>query len=259
MAKKANLAAEFDDWRRECGVCAVAREEGRLARFMLGSLVGPHDLNESAASALLANLVTYTRGEFVGGVTSKAHGVATGKPWRHLTDADESRVRKAWADAIADSLPNTSERGACGMCGRSRALGDWYDAPHTLTWPDGSRVAFCASCAGTWDRLGGPTFIDDLRRVGVEAATGSPVSLGDSAPDNFRLFAESKAADPAGLEEPWSWSEGLTAFIEKVWTWQPDCAPADRHDEFVQRRRDAYAAMAAQARETEARQDALAW
>jgi hypothetical protein len=120
-------------------------------------------------------------------------------------------------------------------------------------------VAFCATCAAVWDKRGGPTFIDDLRRVGVEAATGWPVPLGDSAPDNFRLFAESRAADAAGLDEPWSWSEGLREYIERVWTWHPDHAPAERRHEFEDRHRRALADEAARRRADRERESAAAW
>lgn len=83
--------------------------------------------------------------------------------------------------------------------------------------------------------------------------------LGNSAPANFRVFAESRAADPAGLPEPWSWSDGLAAFIANVWTWHPEHAPEDRRDEFEERRRDAHTAMTAEVHAEQTRQEANAW
>ncbi|MCP2636762.1 hypothetical protein K0817_009315 [Microbacterium sp. HD4P20] len=252
---------DVDGWRRTCAMCARAEAEKRAASTILLAVVGSHDLKEHEASRVIGVLRNRDPDGpgFVGGVTAEANGRATGTPWDHVSDADRGRLREAWATLIAARSPRPSQWGGCGMCGRAEAVGDWWRAPDTLRWPDGSRTAFCAACAAVWDRRGGPSHIDDLRRVGVEAATGWPVPLGNSAPPLFRLFAESRSADPAGLTESWSWSDGLRQYIEEVWTRHPAYAPEHRREGFEQRRRVEFAAMTAEASSEKIRQEAATW
>jgi len=253
------IPTDADRWPRDCHRCATAKNDGQYFSAVLAALIGPeHGVTEADARALVSVLNRVDGMRFLN-VTAQSHNTATGTPWAHVSDADRDLVLSAYGKLIASRMRSISAWGACGMCGRNEQVGRWIEGPPSLTWPNGDRVAFCETCAHVWDVRGLPTFIDDLRRVGVEAASGVPISLGMSAPDEFRPFCESRAADPAGLDQPWSWSDKLTEFIESRWIGHPEAAPADRREEFTRRRRASFAApFEAARREREAR-EASTW
>lgn len=256
----ASLPAEAGGFKWTCEGCWDAAQRRESASHALEGILGVTE-PESAAGRILEALIEFDpmRHEFRGGITAEAHGQVTGRAWAHVTDDERDRLREAYADLIASRMPRASAWGGCGMCGRDVALGDWWEAPGSLRWPDGGTVAFCDHCAKVWLRRGQPTFVDDLRRVGVEAATGWPVPLGSDAPADFRLFCESRAADPVGLPSPWSWSPELFAYIESVWEALPGYAPQDRREEFDRRHDDRRRERAALHRQERERQEATAW
>lgn len=254
------LPAEVHGWRRTCAACVEADESGSLARTMLFAAIGLDGVTEREATTILAGLVSFDpRIQAFRGLSAESHGAGSGKPWGHVTDAERECLRRLHADLIAARMPRPSSWGGCGMCGIAAALGEWWEAPSTLHWPDGAPVALCASCAVVWQRRGSPSDINDLRRVGVESATGWPVPLGNEAPSSFRLFCESRAADAAGLAAPWSWSAGLIAYIESVWESQPNLAPEGRRSEFQQRQDERYRERAALYRQQRERREESTW
>jgi hypothetical protein len=257
----AGLPDNVDGWRRVCGGCAGTTAAGQMARVTLSDLIGVTDVSEADAQRVLNALVTFdpVGMTFRGGISAEAHEQATGTPWGHVAEDERERLREAYADLVASRMPRPSSWGACGACGRAAAVGEWWQAPSTVHWPNGSPVAFCASCAAVWRRRGEPSDLDDLHRVGVEAATGRPVPLGSVAPESFRLFCESRAADSAGLGEPWSWSAELRAYIESVWESEPDYAPEGRRDEFDRRHDERERERAAYYRQERERRASSTW
>jgi hypothetical protein len=249
-----------DGWRHTCQTCANAESERRAEAAAILAVCGI-DVPASDARLILSEFSEWDgqsmtfRSSFP---TAENVGRVGRKPWSHVTDAErdhvERTVLRALSELDARRSPSPSSWGGCGMCGVAQALGDWWEAPDYLRWPDGSRAAFCASCGVVWQRRGTPTAVEDVRKVAVEAATGWAVPLGVVIPESFRLFAESRAADPAGLPEPWSWSPELVAYVESVWESRPEFAPEDRREEFQRReheRRRERANFFAQEREAE--------
>lgn len=155
---------------------------------------------------------------------------ATGKPWKHVRDDERDALRDALTELQRLTRPTVSEMGGCGMCANSISVG-WTDAPSPLRWPDGSRTALCSRCAAVWRRRGEPAEIERLRTVGVECATGYS-ALGYEAPDEFRLYAETRNANRSGSMQPWNYAPRLRVFVEEIWTHDPRLAPDDRRAEF---------------------------
>jgi hypothetical protein len=254
------LPADVDGWRRLCRICALSRSRRSTASDALAVLTGIRT-TERVASEVLSTLVDYDHAseEFVGGFDAEGAKIATGKRWGHVSAEDRARLSAAYAEIAARSLPGTCAWGACGLCGRSEAVGAWVEGPKTLTWPDGSRAPVCPVCVPTWSKRGEPSDITELRRVGVECATGWPVALGVNVPRTFRLFAESAQANRSGLAEPWSWSDGLRGYIESVWTFHPEHAPSGRRAEFEDRRAAERNARELEFRQRRDREEAAAW
>lgn len=248
FAPVVNAPANADEWRRECAVCASAGT-ARIVSAVVGS-----EVTEDEARAVLGRMKRISDGlnvltEFP---TAEASDAATGKPWRHVTSQDRERVCQVLRQVRDEKRPGVSKWGACGMCGRRHSL-RWYEPSLSLTWPDGSRAPVCAECQAVLDRRPDPTGIHALRVIAVEAATGYSQMLYE-APDEFRIYAETRGCDGNGYPEPWDYGEGVRQFREEMWISRPDLAPhnlrgeyqakaAARHAE-EQRQREADAASA---------------
>lgn len=223
-------------WKITCPTCWNARESRQDAAVALSGILGVNEPQE-VAQRVLHTLVTFdpTTMTFTGGVSAQGNDNATGKAWGHVTVDMRERLNAAYGEIVATSLPQTCTLGACGMCGRSSQVGPWHEGPDSLRWPDGSPTPLCDICNVVWEMRGSPYDIEDVRKVGVEIASGIPVGLGLSVPADLRLFAESKAADKAGTDEPWTYSAAMTEYIEGRWTQQPHMAPEDRREDYRQR------------------------
>jgi hypothetical protein len=194
-----------------CGTCVHAESDGHAARVALAALIGATDVTESDAHRLLQSLVEFDshRQEFRGGITAEAHGHATGQPWQHVTDDERDRLAEAYGDLIASRMPRASSWGGCGMCGRDKAMGDWWQAPATLHWPDGGDRGILRPLPTVWVRRGEPSNLDDLRRVGVKprppGRCRSGVGTADSACSASLVAADSAGLPSRGRGRP-SWS-----------------------------------------------------
>jgi hypothetical protein len=108
------------------------------------------------------------------------------------------------------------------MCGVRESV-VWRDS--RLTWADGTPAPLCEPCAVVYRRRGEPYQADDVRRVAVEALTGHPVPLGNSAPAEFRCYYEHRDCDGNGYAQRWAYSDGVRRYAEEVWTGSPEYAP----------------------------------
>lgn len=241
---KVTAPRNADDWRRECDVCAEA-SIADIVSTVMGEVV-----SQEVGSTVVRRMRTFDL--FTGDVTvefptASAVGKATGRPWGHLTRDDRQQVRDVVAEVIRERIAGPCSDGACGVCGRREHL-RWFEGPTFLRWPDGSRAPVCGTCQAVMDRRPDPLTIEALRVIGVEIATGHSAMF-YTAPPQFRLYAETRGCDGNGYQHPWTYGEGVVAFIDDLWTHRPDLAPEERRDEY-QAKFDAIAA----ARENEARE-----
>lgn len=228
-----NAPTNTDDWRRECATCAGATM-GAIVSQVTGIEVAETDARAVVQRMSMIDPETlYARTDFP---TAQSVGGGTGHPWAHVRAGDRDRVRGVLREVIDERLPGISKWGACGLCGRRHSI-RWTEGPAFFTWPDGTRAPVCAECQQVMDRRPEVTSIKQLRVIGVEAATGFSQML-YRAPDEFRLYAESKDSDGNGHAEPWTYSPGIITFREAIWGVRPHLAPAERRREFEHRFRN---------------------
>ncbi|MBD3941684.1 hypothetical protein IF188_08255 [Microbacterium sp. NEAU-LLC] len=228
LAEIEKLGPLVDFWRRTCDDCTAADAAGELEARAVSTAVGfPVAISDALAVVGLMRRTNPVTGVVTGMFpTAEVSGRWSGRPWGHLTPEDRKSIRATLDDVVGDTLPKRHKSGACGLCGARAAL-VWWVGPSSLRWPGSdATVHICDTCAEVWNRRGGPDDGDDLRRVVVELATGYAVPFGLRAPEGVRPFAASAAADPEGLDEPWTFSVGIRDLQREIWTARPEVAPA---------------------------------
>ncbi|MFT4234308.1 MAG: hypothetical protein QM607_04810, partial [Microbacterium sp.] len=178
---------------------------------------------------------------------------ATGKPWRHVTEAHRQALKDALAAIYAQTRPSASQAGGCGFCGIDTSVG-WVEAPRALREAAGRRAEVCSACAAHLSiRLGhdrerwSAASLNRLRALGAELATGYANGPGWEC-DDFRLAAE-VTSDPQSTV--WAYSPRLADWIDETWTRSPSLAPDELRDEY-ERKRDERIAQQRAAEEQEA-------
>lgn len=253
IAGPVNAPANADDWRRECQSCASA-SMAELVGAVLGAEVAEGDASTVVQRLKSIDPELQIHVDFP---TAQALGVATGKPWGHVRREHRERVRQVLREVISERLPGISKWGACGLCGRRHSV-RWFEGPGYMTWRDGSKAPVCAECQEIVDRRPAADNIQRLRAIAVEAATGH-AQMYYAAPEFFRCYFESHDSDGNGYAEPWSYSPGIIAFCEEMWTDRPHLAPEERRPEFEQRRREQIEQNRREEQEREQSQVAVAW
>lgn len=121
-------------------------------------------------------------------------------PWNHVQMRDIVRGAMTARQRIAEaSGPAECVSGWCAWCGRREAE-DW--TLHGHRWPDGTEAPLCGDCSDVFDRRGqAATFIDDQRTGLVEAITGCPPTMGETAPAGLLAYIE---AEERGDGSAWS-------------------------------------------------------
>lgn len=245
--------ADADDWRRTCAACVVATP-GEIVSAVVGHTVDTNDANRVFGRMRNFDLNDVLVVEFP---TAQTAGRGTGRPWGHLRAEDRRRVRNVLREVVDDRRPGISKWGACGLCGRRESL-RWCEGPNFLRWPDGSPAPVCAECQRVVDRRPEADSMEQLRVIGVEIATGF-AQMYYRAPDEFRLYAETKDCDGNGHALAWDYGDGIREFQEEMWADRPNLAPEDRRDEFAQRLRERVAEAKREAQQQAETEHASAW
>lgn len=230
-----SLPPEVAEWRWTCDLCHDAQTQRRGASDAVAAILG-RTVSEADAGDALSVLTSwdFKTGTFVGGVTARANGRATGKRFGHLTDEQRALIAQVLDEKEAARYPQTCTWGACALCGRRESRA-WHES--RLTWPDGSPAPICDTCEPVYEMRGEPVYAEDVRLVAGELARGWPLALGSSLP-RFRYYAESPDCDGNGFAQPWEYDPRLIEWREEEWTRSPRHAPADRRAEFHQRHDD---------------------
>lgn len=235
---------EADEWRRECAVCA-ASDMSELLGTMLGERVTDAEAHAVAGRLFWRDANGFEHEEIA---WARVVGRGTGRRFGHVTQEDRAKVRDVLREVRDERLPAPSAWGACGWCGVRHSLG-WHEGPPSLCWPDGDPAPLCDACHGVWESKGYPDDIDQQRIAGIIAATGSTAYVWSTAPEEFKLYFETRNADGNGHADAWDYGEGIRDFRAEVWTDRPDLAPAELRDEYRARsdhrraeREDAYRA-----------------
>lgn len=242
-----------DGWRRTCTTCATATP-GEIVSAVVGGVVDNADSDKVFARMRSFDDYDMLRQEFP---TAEVAGRGTGRPWGHLRTEDRGRVRQVLREVTDARRPGPSKWGACGLCGRRQSL-RWTEGPLFLRWPDGTRAPVCAECQQVVERRPESYPIEQLRVIGVEAATGFS-QIYYTAPAEFRLYAETKDSDGNGYADAWDYGDGIRKFKEELWASRPYLAPEDRRDEFTQRLRARIAEAEREAKKRTEAEHTLAW
>ncbi|GAB3599404.1 hypothetical protein [Microbacterium tumbae] len=226
MRRAAVSPKDTDQWRRECQTCATAT----LGQMLSGVLGTP--VSEADAPRVVGRLREWDEIGFPVPLsfTAEGAGIATGRPWGHVSLDQRDEVRRVHAEVVRERVAGPCTQGACGLCGRREAI-RWYEGPSFMKWPDGSPAPVCGPCQEVLDRRPEVLGVEDLRVRAVEAATGFAQAF-YMAPDDFRCYYESRAADGNGFAEPWTYGDGIVSFVDAVWEDRPNLAPVERRDEF---------------------------
>lgn len=222
--------ADADDWRRECATCATATV-GELLSGLLREPVTDEDAHAVTARMFWRDANGIEHDEIA---WARVVGHGTGRRFGHVTDDHRAHVRDILRQVREERLPAPSAWGACGWCG-VRYSHSWHEGPPTMRWTDGTPAPLCDTCHEIWEQKAAPDDIDQLRILGVIAATGSHAYVWSHAPEPFRLYFETKDADGNGHEDPWDYGDGIRAFRDQVWTDRPDLAPADQRAHYRER------------------------
>jgi hypothetical protein len=219
--------ADSDEWRRACGTCA-ASTMGDLLGAMIGEEVTDNEAHAVAGQMFWRDANGFEHDEVPWAFVV---GRRTGHPFQHITAEDRKRVRGVLRDVRESQLPALCEWGACGWCGVRTSVG-CHEGPSSMVWQDGKRAPLCDTCHAVWERKASPDDIDQQRIAGVIAATGSTDYVWSTAPEQFRLYFETRTADGNGHPLAWDYGDGIRAFRTEVWTEQPHLAPAELRDEY---------------------------
>lgn len=157
-------------------------------------------------------------------------------PWNHVRMRDVVRATMQARQLLAEAaMPVPDEWGRCGWCGIEESV-VWFERGHRR--PDGSPVALCSDCGPIFDRRGkSAAFLDDQRLGLVEAITGVPPTLGESAPTGLLAALE---APERGDGSAWSHlpTEAVEALRWDRWgRFNGKHAPEEHRSEAVARAR----------------------